>query len=72
MKLILARLDPVQMITAHPDTLAQFATVLPKAEPRPGVPGNADLAPLLGLPLVPDPEQKPGYVFLCPFPDSHR
>ena len=68
MRLYMLRDDPVQEIAAHPDTLAVLVAALPKAEPRPGPLGHDGLAPLTGLPLVPDPDVPAGWIHCRPFP----
>jgi len=54
-KLYLLRQEPAQQIAAHPDTL----TVITSADRWPS---------LLGLPLVPDPAVRPGWLHLRPLP----
>jgi hypothetical protein len=65
----LTREEPVQEIAAHPDTLAQLIAAFPKATPNP-TPwrDGSGFSSLIGLPLVPDPEMRPGRIHLRPFP----
>ncbi|CUW29667.1 MULTISPECIES: hypothetical protein [Streptomyces] len=68
MKLLLIRVDPVQEIAAHPDTLSQLVAALPKSAPTPSTSSSSGLGLLTGLPLVPDPNVPPGHVHLRPYP----
>lgn len=68
LKFYVLRTEPVQEIAAHPDTLAELVAALPKAEPQQAPSRAIGLASLVGLPLVPEPELRPGFLHLRPFP----
>jgi hypothetical protein len=65
-KLYLIRVDPVQQVAAHPDTLELLMKQLKEhAGPAPSGPAGSSL---LGWPLVPDPAVPRQIVYLRPHP----